>query len=284
MTRQAKERQNEIAARIGRVQADRSFIVPDDIVRSVIDSFGRPKQRVVAELKYHASGFAKAVRRKKTRSINRPLLREHAATTLNGQGRALVRKLTRTRGRVTVISHASPQRSIALHAAVKAWQKAGYEVIACSRSRKDTHNLEQLTGALGMTHRKLQLMMHPSFGHHVRHFAKQFVRAARKRRTFRLNYYRIDSKKIVVLDRAEKLSLKELSRLTRDVERQGGKLVLLTRDIRDLRDGRTNATAVVLHRLTNSINFVMDLQRECSKEWQMSPMPQHHRPNMGMQP
>lgn len=283
-TRQIMDKQRQIAAQISRGQSDRSFIVPDEIVRSVIDSFSRPRMPVAAELKYHASALAKAARRKKTRSINRPLLREHAAQTLDGQGRALMRNLTRARGRVTVISHASPQRNIALSAAVKAWQKAGYGVIACSRSRKDTHNLEQLTGALGMTHRELQLRMHPTFGHHVRHFAKQFVRAARKRRTFRLDYYRIDSKKIVILDRAEELSLEELSRLTRDVERQGGKLVLLTRDIRSFRDGRTNATALVLHRLSNSINFVMDLQHECSKEWQMPAMPQHHRPNMGMQP
>lgn len=278
-TRQVKDRQSGIAAWISRVQGDRSFVVPERIVKASISAFSHATKPVIAEMKYHASQFAKAARREKTNRIIRPLVRKQASHTLNSEGRALVRKLTQAPGRITVISQTSEQRSTALRASVRAWKKAGYEVITCSPFRRATRKLEQLTGASGMTYRKLQLMMHPTFGHHVRHFAEQFARAAVGKPTFALDGYRIDRKKVLILDHADRLTLKELSQLTRDVQRQGGKLVLLTAD-NALPHMRSNMTARLLHDVARRTIFA-DVDR--TVKWQMPITPQHHQHNMEIQ-
>lgn len=79
-----------------------------------------------------------------------------------------------------------------------------------------------------MTFPTLQLKMHPTAAFRLLHHGRQFIRAAQKRRTYRLKPLRIDANTILVVRDADRLALHELSLLLRDVNRQGGRLVLLS--------------------------------------------------------
>jgi hypothetical protein len=272
-SKQARKRQEEIRRRIAGMQAEGSVALPDRLIERTNDKFSYTANPVLEEIKHHAAQFWNAANAKKTKRINRPLIRQQAQQTLDANGKRLVRRLTQFPGRVTVISNSYvEQRNIALRAATKAWQKAGYEVIVTSPYRRTAKELEDATGARSMTFKKLELMSHPTFGYHVRHFVKQHVRAAFNKPTFSLNGYRIDETKVVIADRADKLTLDELSQLVRNVERHGGTLILLTPHLNDLPFGYRNLTAELLNDL--------------SIPWpsQMGQQHQQQRPNQDQQP
>ena len=283
MTRQARKVQFEIAKRIKDTRMDRSFVLSDAAVERMQGKYSRPAIPIVEELKHHASQLVRAARNQETTPVNRPLIRQQAAQTLDREGHDLVKRLTQSPGRITVINHAfNEQRDTALRAATKAWQKAGYQVIACARQRRDAQMLEQQTGAPGMTLRKLQLMMHPTLTYRAKHVAEQFARAATGRPTYTLDSFKIDSKKVLILDRADRLSLQELSQLARDVQRQGGKLVLLNPNIDDMPHGRLNMTASLLHNIGHYGPWNVAYHFGYAKDQPTPPVsPQH---GMGMSP
>ena len=256
MTSQTKALQTDIATRINRTKSQRSFVVSNAVVERSIAKFRESRNPYVEEIKHHASQLLKAARSQKTMAINRPLVHEQAGQTLDSDGRSLVRTMTQRSGRVVVVSHPfNDQRTLAIRAAATAWQKSGYQVIATTPARRNTKRLEQETGASTVTHRKLQLMMHPTFGYQVKHYLSQLGRFVHNLPTYSLDKFRIDSSKVLIVDHAHRLTTEELSQLVRDVERQGGKLVLLTSRIEDMPPRWVNATHSLLNDLSQPDGF-----------------------------
>jgi hypothetical protein len=250
-TTQVERYQADIAKRIRRMAAELTTPVRSAIVERSLAWFANPRNVYAEELRYHISQLARAALRQTTSRINRPLLRWQAAQTLDSEGRTLARILTQRRGRAMVLgSRSNRQQYLALRAATRAWRKAGYEVIACSPYRNSTARLEEELGVPGMTYRKLHLKMHPGLWFRFRHHARQFIRAAQNRRTYRLQRLRIDSSKVLIVDLAYRLRLKDLHRLVRDVHRHGGRLVLVTPRIYNTPGGRNNLTALLLDELS----------------------------------
>jgi conjugative relaxase-like TrwC/TraI family protein len=284
MTRQAKALQADITARINRTKSHRSFIVPDAVVERSIAKFSTPRNPYAEEAKYHASQLLKAAQSKKTMPINRPLVHEQAGQTLDSDGRMLVRTMTQRPGRVVVVSHRfTDQRTLAVRAATRAWHKAGYQVIATSPYRRTTKLLEQETGAPTVTHRKLQFMMHKTFGYHVKHHFAQLGRAALNLPTYSIDAFRIDSSKVLIVDQAHRLSLEELSQLVRDVDRQGGKLVLLAPCIEDMPPGWANVTLSLLDDLSQPEGFDRSAYAHAIAAYQQAQTkPQSHHHEMEM--
>lgn len=248
-TSRAKQRMFDIAERVGRLGLVPKFVLSDNAVKRAVSTYSQPRNPYLQEVKHHLSQLAKAALSRKTSRINRPLVRKQAAQTLDSEGRELVRKLTTRPGRIVAFTHAyTGQRELAIRVATAAWHRAGYKVIGCTPYRRA---MEENTGSPAVTHRKMQMLLHPTISSQIRHHARQLVRAARKRPTYRLDSLRIDRSTVLVVDRADLLNLEELQQLTRDVERHGGKLVLLGSRIEDLpRTHPNRMTALLLYDLS----------------------------------
>lgn len=282
-SRHALKRQRDITKRIERMRGEWLCLRPSRrMVERTNRRFSHTHNPIMEEIKFHAEQFIKAAKKQTTKRANRPLIREQANQTLDESGKLLVRRLTRFPGRATVISNSHVEkRTIALRAATQAWQKAGYKVVIASPYRRTAKALEDATRTESITFKKLQLMMHHTFSYHVRHFAEQHIRAAFNRRTFSLNDYRFDRKKVLIVDQADMLSLDELSQIVRDVKRQGGRLILLTPHLDDLLHPESNLTAQLLNELSNRWSSHLG-----ANDYQPDPEPQpeqeQQRPGMGM--
>ena len=282
MTRQAQALQADINSRVNHTKSLRSFVLSNAEVERSIAKYSAPRNPYAEEAKFHASQLLKAAQSRKTMPINRPLVHQQAGQTLDSDGRMLVRTMTQRPGRVVVVSHRfTDQRTLAIRAATRAWRKAGYEVIATSPYRRTTKRLEQATGAPTITHRKLQFIMHPTFGHHVKHLFAQMGRAAVNLPTYSIDAFRIDPKKVLIVDQAHRLSLEELSQLVRDVDRQGGKLVLLAPCLEDMPPGWTNVTLSLLDDLSkpegfDRVTYAQALAAYCQEQTRS----QSHQPTM----
>lgn len=227
-TRHCKQLQRDFLIRIRNISKTRHFVVAHTIVEQVISKYSNPRNPVVEEVKYHFSQIIKAARSQKTKPINRPLLTSISSQTLNNEGQDLVRTLTQKKGQLLIVDKlGNEQTYIAIRASISCWRKAGFEVIATSPYQNSTKRLGQAIGVEAMTHRKLQLKLHPTLAYRLKHCAVQLARAAMNRPTYTLKPLRLDKSKIVIIDRADKLGLEELNQLTRDIERHGGKTILL---------------------------------------------------------
>ena len=276
------ELEADLAERIGRLSVDSSLMIRRALVREAMQGFWQPRSYLAAEIRFHAQQFRQAIRKKPTARIDREALAQQTRQTLNQEGRSILRDLTRRPGRVVVISHAdNQQRDAAIQAATWAYQKAGKRVIATSRFRRTRDRLQRGTAVPAVTQRKLELMLHPTVGFRLRHHVRQFARAARKQPTYRIKDYRIDSSTVLIVDLAEQMDMRSLSRLVKDVERQGGKLILLAPPIDDSRHGKFNRTLRFLHQVSQigQIDPFKNLAEEMARQQR-----QHQRPDMGMHP
>lgn len=276
------ELEADLAERIGRLSVDLSFIVRKPIVREAVERFRQPRHYLAAEITFHAQQLRRAFRRKPTTRIDREALSQQTRQTLNHAGRSILRDLTQRPGRVVVISQTdSQQRDAAIQAAMWAYQKAGKRVIATSRFRRTRDRLNRAAAIPTMTQRKLEFLMHPTIGYELRHHVRQLARAATNRPTYRLKDYRIDSSTVLIVDLAECMDMPALSRLVKDVERQGGKLILLAPPIDDSRRAKFNRTLWFLHQVSQigQIDPFKNLAEEMARQQR-----QHQRPDMGMQP
>lgn len=253
----------DLANQIIRAQTDQSLAVREAFVSSVLSSFSNPQHPVIAELVHHTLQFANAAPARKIKCINCPLVRQHASVTLNREGRRLVRRLTQFPGSITVISHAlNEQRKIALRAATNAWRQEGPNVIICSPCRRPPKELEGKTEPQSMTTcKRRHYFMQPSFATFLGPEAEQFVRALGGRITFSFDTFPIDRSRVLILDRADRLSLEELSKVVQNVQTNGGKLVLLTPLIGDLPSARSTLTASLLADLSGRMPTHMRLPR-----------------------
>lgn len=247
----ARACQSDIVHAVSRMNNDRSFVLPDANIKSVMATYAIPRSPNTHGVKPHAPLSSQVARPPHTRGIgcqqaNAP------SPSLDHQGQALLLTLTRRPGRVVVVSHRfTKQRDLAIQAAADAWRGAGYEVVAVTPYRRTSMQMERATGIPSMTHRTLQLMLHPTFSSHVTHVVSQFARAAFNRPALPLDSAKIGPSRVLVVDRAHQLSLEDLKQLVSDTRQLGGKLVLLAPHIDDWPRGRASMSAVLLNDLSN---------------------------------
>jgi len=103
-------------------------------------------------------------------------------------------------------------------------------VVGVSLAKDGVRRLYQETGIDSMSFKRLELMMHPTTGWQVRHHLRMLCRAAREKPTFALEPLQIAKDTVLVVDAAERLSFQQMATLTRDVAKQGGRLVLVEHD------------------------------------------------------
>jgi hypothetical protein len=197
-------------------------------IDAVIAHYSKPRDPLTEELKHHVGQIARAAMREDTKAVNRDRIARQAAMTVSDKHTAAIRDIATNAARVKVLSTLSEDdHDLVLSACRRIWQKQGYAVIGTSLSKAATTRLEDETGIESMVLRKLELRMNPTTAFQVRYHARQLWRAARHRTTYALDRLKIDSKTVLVVDGADRLTFEQMAFLTRAVAKQGGQLVLV---------------------------------------------------------
>lgn len=197
-------------------------------VDSSIDHYSKPRDPLTEELKYHIGQLIRAASRQKTSQIDRACTRRCAKRTVDDTHVASIRDITANRNRIITISHnRADDRHLIAACCREAWQKSGYRVVGVSLSRAGATQLYHETGIEAVSLKRLELMMHPTARYRMRHCLRQLWRAAREKPTYSLDPFKIAKDTILVVDGADQLTFQQMDSLTRDVARQGGRLVLV---------------------------------------------------------
>lgn len=221
--------EREMLAGVDRLTATTRHVVSKPMVESVMRRHGRERSAVVEEFKHHAKQLVRAARKKRTKPIDREQIRRAAKITLTVEQARAVRSLTYTRGgSIRLLSGvAGAGKTTTLAVAREAFERAGFRVHGVTLSGKARKELEKGSGIESDTLAMLETKMHPS-KNQLKHHARQLVRAARGRRTFRNKpSFHIDKKTVLVVDEAGMLSTPQLARLVKAVEDGGGILILV---------------------------------------------------------
>ena len=136
--------------------------------------------------------------------------------------------ITHGSGSIAVVSGmAGTGKTFLLSAGRKAWEKSGFKVVGAAVSGKASRGLKEGSGIENMTLARLlwtpdQLSMDA-----LKHHARQLLRAARGKRTFKREGVQIDSNTVVVVDEAGMVGTHDMARLVEKVKAAGAKLVLV---------------------------------------------------------
>jgi conjugative relaxase-like TrwC/TraI family protein len=208
---------------------DRRIVVPNRIVEATIGRYSSSRNAIVEELSHHATQLRRALRKRKTRPVDRARIREQSKQTFARLDAAKLRTLLQQRGQVIALADwTNDRRDLVLTAAVEAWRKAGFVVGGCSARHRDASRLEQRIGVPSCTFARLSKRMHPSLGFRAHFLGSQLVRASQGQTVADLPTLRLDPKTVLIVERADLLQLNELHGLIRDAKKHGNKLVLLT--------------------------------------------------------
>lgn len=227
-TTHAQQLQRRTSQSIDKLNSSRVSPPSRRMVDAAIAHFSKPRDPTLEELKYHVSQIVRAASKRKTWRIDRACIARRTQRTVSEKHAASIRDIARGRSRIATLAELSPDdRYLVLACCREAWQKAGYNVLGVSRSNVGAKRLYQETGIDAMSHKRLELMMHPTAKFQLKYHARQLWRAARLKPTFALEPLKITKDTVLVVDDAESLSSQQMATLTRDVARQGGKLVLV---------------------------------------------------------
>jgi len=213
-----------------RSQSDTRFIVRPTVVDHVIERCSPQRSTLPGELKHHAKQLLQAARRRKTERIDRKALRASAKHTieLNDEQVEAVRHLTQTPGRVKVLAGlAGTGKTTTLAVCREVWEKSGFTVLGGALSGRAAHELALGSGIPSDTLAMLQKRLDPTVGYQFKHHAKQLLRAARHKSTYKLERLKIDKKTVLVIDEAGMVGTKLMAYILKAVHRQGGKVVLV---------------------------------------------------------
>ncbi len=227
-TADALSRRRQIAQSIRKLSSPAFRPLSRRAVDAAIGHHSKPRDPILEEFKYHIGQLIRAASGgKKTYRIDRDCIARRAQRTVNDTHIAAVKDITRSRTRIATITQgASNDRYLVLSCCREAWQRAGYNVIGVSLSNAGVKRLYQETGIETMSLKRLELMMHPTAKFQIRYHLRQLWRAAREKPTFALEPLKITKDTVLVVDGTERLSFQQMADLTRDVAKQGGRLVL----------------------------------------------------------
>jgi ATP-dependent exoDNAse (exonuclease V) alpha subunit len=200
------------------------------IRREVLEHYSSPRSALNAELKHHAAGLLKAVKRETHTPIDRDELHKTSSFRLSREQADAVRYLTvRGRGSVRCLEgDAGTGKTTTLGVAREIWEKAGYKVVGVCLSGKAAEELRTGAKIQAMTYAKFTWLLdhRPDKMDHAKHHANQFWRAFRGRKTFNLKSFDIGKNSVVVVDEAAMLDTHQMARLVKEVQKAGAMMVL----------------------------------------------------------
>lgn len=232
-TREMLSVEKHLLERADHTRSDKSHVVSPELVDSVIaqgpakrSSIG---EQVTSQLKHAGKQLARAAAQKRTPRIepDHHRLRKNDELTLNPEQVKAVRHLAQTPGAIKILSGlAGTGKTTTLNACREVWEKAGCTVIGAALAGKAAKQLERGSGIKSDTLAMLELRMDPSLKHQLKHHGKQLLRAARRKRTYKLERLRINQKTVLVIDEASMIGTRQLARVAERVVNQGGKVVM----------------------------------------------------------
>ena len=147
---------------------------------------------------------------------------------LTKEQRAALEHITQREGTISVVSGmAGTGKTFMLNAAREAWEGSGLKVIGASVSGKATRGLKDGAGIDSRTLASLLWEPEQMSLYALKHHAKQLIRAAQGRTTYKLEGVQLDSKTVVVIDEAGMVGTKDMAQLVEKVRSAGAKLVLV---------------------------------------------------------
>lgn len=147
---------------------------------------------------------------------------------LDDEQQAAVRYITQGRGAIKVVSgFAGTGKTDMLAAAKEALEKGGYRVIGTALAGVAARSLQEKTGIESATVRLRELQLYPGLKHTLQHHARQLVRAALGKNTYKLPRLILDDKTVLVIDEAGMVGTRDFALLARAVVEQGGSIVAI---------------------------------------------------------
>lgn len=208
-------------------------------VNPIIAKYRHPRTAWGCEIDHHLQQFRRALDKKKTQRVNRPLLARHAQTLLSKHDAEWVRALVRNRGALQVVNtNGLSDIHTILKACNEAWDKARLEVWGFSLTRHGAKTLETETGIRTRSFRAYELMRHPTLDYRIKYSVKQIVHQALFGYSFPLKPLQTKNKILVIYD-AHQLNYNQLNEVLSAVKQYGGRVLLV--GAADLH--RENATA-----------------------------------------
>ena len=230
-TCEALRLQRQTTRSIEELAASARPAVSQRAIRAAIANHAKPRDSTIEELKYHIRQLVRAASKQKTWRVDRDCIARSAKRTADAKHLESVTHITRSQSRLSVLRKLSPDdRYLTLTCCREAWERSKCNVIGVSLSRAGVKRLYQETGIESVSLRGLELRMHPTTKFRLKHHARQLWRAAREKPTYNLKPLKIDKDTVLVVDGAEQLTCQQMASLTRDVARQGGRLVLVEGD------------------------------------------------------
>ena len=205
----------------------------------VHDNRERYTTRTILERERRLLGIVGRLRDASALSIRPKVVKKVLAKyRLTDEQREAVEYLVRSPGCIRLLDGraGTGKTSSVLMACKEIWERHGYRVVAATHTGQAAVELEQATGIPTETIHWQLADFEPNSGFNFRHHLKQFWRAARKKRTYRLKQLKpvkVDRKTILVIDEAGMVNSRHWEMLTSLVERGGGTLVA-TGDSRQL--------------------------------------------------
>lgn len=146
------------------------------------------------------------------------------------QQRAL-HHITSEQGAVKCVTGmAGSGKTYLLDAARAVWEDAGYRVLGCALSGKATRELEKGSGIESRTVTKTLQMLEDTVSDSLKHHAKQLVRAAQGKPTYKKDTLSLTAKTVLVLDEAGMVGTHDFDRIVKQVRKAGAKLVCVGDD------------------------------------------------------
>lgn len=195
---------------------------------AVLARYASPRSAVAEEIKHHAAQLLRSARGDDTTPLGRERTNREASATLSKEQAAAVRHVTeRGGGGLRFVSGmAGTGKTFMLKAAREAWDRGGYKVLGIALAAKAAKGLQHGSGIESMTLRRLELRLEgPTLAYTLKHHARQLVRAARGKQTYRLKPFTIDKKTVIVIDEAGMLGTRQFANLLEAVRKGGGMVV-----------------------------------------------------------
>jgi len=220
-----------LARDVYRMAQSGRYSVSSRVQKSVFRHYAKRRSLIMEEVRHHFRQLKRAAMKKETEHVDRKRLPKYAKFVLNDVHRQVVEKITSDPSRISVLRHSTRYNKFwAIRVSRDVFQKAGYQVLGVSLTRDGAHRMNRHVGIDTVTLKRLELMMKPTTAYRLKYHVRQFLRAARRRRTYRLQPLKIKKGMVLVVEAADSLNNEQVSSLVEHVNRHGGKIILMESD------------------------------------------------------
>ncbi len=232
---------------LGGLVSGKSKKVSSKITDAVIKRHQKPRSAIAEEIRHHLHQIRRQYMKQQTRQLDRAQNKKDAKLTVDQQQTNKIRELTADRSRISILRKGEYDSDRVLRVAREVWEKSGYTVMATSLSKSRVAHIEKETGIESMTLKTLFLKMNPTLKFQLSHHKRQLIRAGKHWKTYGLQKLKVSKNCVLIVDNADSLSFDQMRELINEVDKQGGKLVLVQGQ--SLERARNSAFHAVLSQL-----------------------------------